>query len=109
MTREEIMKGIRKTIRKVLSNYCDGTWNGLGEATFVEYSEGHNLPQECAEEMECEILSYLSKSSVMLKVDRELPSFRLAVNKSYNDYMLGQEDMLKAGYVAVEPLIKEDM
>ena len=26
--------------------------------------------------------------------DQSLPSVRNAVNKSYNDYMLGQEDML---------------
>jgi len=31
--------------------------------------------------------------------DQGLPSVRNAVNKSYNDYMLGQEDMLKAGFV----------
>ena len=31
--------------------------------------------------------------------DQSLPSVRNAVNKSYNDYMLGQEDMLKAGFV----------
>ena len=27
--------------------------------------------------------------------DQSLPNVRNAVNKSYNDYMLGQEDMLK--------------
>ncbi|MCK5016436.1 MAG: hypothetical protein KAS32_05115 [Candidatus Peribacteraceae bacterium] len=30
--------------------------------------------------------------------DQSLPSARNAVNKSYNDYMLGQEDMLKANF-----------
>ena len=35
--------------------------------------------------------------------DQSLPSVRNAVNKSYNDYMLGQEDMLKAGFVKVIP------
>ena len=33
--------------------------------------------------------------------DQSLPNVRNAVNKSYNDYMLGQEDMLKAGFVKV--------
>ena len=35
--------------------------------------------------------------------DQSLPSVRNAVNKSYNDYMLGQEDMLKEGFVKVIP------
>ncbi len=39
---------------------------------------------------------------VKLEKDQTLPSFRNAVNKSYNDYMLGQEDMLKAGWRKVE-------
>lgn len=39
---------------------------------------------------------------VKLATDQSLPSFRNAVNKSYNDYMLGQEDMLKAGWQKVE-------
>ena len=46
---------------------------------------------------------YLRKANAILAIkelavvdrDAELPSFRNAVNKSYNDYMLGQEDMLK--------------
>ena len=33
--------------------------------------------------------------------DQSLPKVRKAVNESYNDYMLGQEDMLKAGFVKV--------
>ena len=42
---------------------------------------------------------FLSDSSIMeLDENQQLPSFRNAVNKSYNDYMLGQEDMLKAGW-----------
>lgn len=39
---------------------------------------------------------------VKLAEDQSLPSVRNAVNKSYNDYMLGQEDMLKAGWQKVE-------
>jgi hypothetical protein len=34
----------------------------------------------------------------VLAKDQTKPSFRNAVNKSYNDYMLGQEDMVKAGF-----------
>ena len=35
------------------------------------------------------------KDYVKLEKDQSLPSFRNAVNKSYNDYMLGQEDITK--------------
>lgn len=44
----------------------------------------------------------LSLDGIEIRADDEsLPSVRNAVNKSYNDYMLGQEDMLKAGFVKV--------
>ena len=39
--------------------------------------------------------------------DQSLPSFRNAVNKSYNDYMLGQEDMLKARFRKVELEVRD--
>ena len=40
--------------------------------------------------------------------DQGLPSVRNAVNKSYNDYMLGQEDMLKAGFVKCQARPRND-
>ena len=53
-----------------------------------------------------EALSYIAlikeAGYVKLAGDQSLPSFRNAVNKSYNDYMLGQEDMLKAGWQKAE-------
>jgi len=64
-----------------------------------------------------QILIYLHSQGVVIKVDRELPEhwgnkidWR---NKKLNEagkayskvYYVAQEDMLKAGYVAVEPLI----
>ena len=52
------------------------------------------------------ILAYLHSQGVMIKVDRKFRSTRAKVSSSYNDYMLGVEDILDAGYVAVEPLIK---
>lgn len=33
--------------------------------------------------------------------DQSLPNVRNAVNKSYNDYMLGQEDMIKSNFVKI--------
>jgi len=60
-----------------------------------------------------EALSYadqiLSIDGIEIRAkDQSLPSVRNAVNKSYNDYMLGQEDMLKPDsegrvWVKVEP------
>ncbi len=64
------------------------------------------LNQDPPSRLAKEIIEYLHSEGCVLKVERELPSYRNAVNKSYNDYMLGREDMLKAGYVAVEPLIE---
>ncbi|HUX49005.1 MAG TPA: hypothetical protein VMV76_07635 [Dehalococcoidia bacterium] len=38
---------------------------------------------------------FLKHKDVLLRAENQsLPSVRNAVNKSYNDYMLGQEDML---------------
>ena len=60
--------------------------------------EAREYPNEpVAERVTDQILS-----KVEIKADdQSLPSVRNAVNKSYNDYMLGQEDMLKAGFVKV--------
>ena len=44
---------------------------------------------------------------VVIKTDRKFRSTRMKVNSSFNDYMLGIEDVLAAGYVAVAPLILE--
>jgi len=61
------------------------------------------------------ILEFLRSQGVVIKVDRELPD-KNANNTWYDDdlgeagkigWELGVEDMLKAGYVAIEPLIKE--
>ena len=56
------------------------------------------------------VLFFLEKRGVVLKVDRELP-----INTCGDDYdcyeschLIAQEDMLKAGYVATEPIVKEE-
>ena len=60
-----------------------------------------------------EILSYLDSQGVVIKVDRELPfySYRRQ-DEEYLPRQLGykdaQQDMLMAGYEAVEPLIKDE-
>jgi len=53
------------------------------------------------------IMQALNSLVVIPDYEAELPSPRNAVNKSYNDYMLGQEDMLGAGYVKVHKLMEE--
>ena len=59
-------------------------------------------------------LFFLDKRDVVIKVDRELPEYVGTGNSSNLSDRLTialaqevQQDMLKAGYVVVEPLIKE--
>ena len=60
-----------------------------------------------------QILAYLHSQGVVIKVERELPPRYFANRKKMpwvSDYDVEkntQEEMLKAGYVAVEPLIEE--
>ena len=62
--------------------------------------EAREYPNEpIAERVTDDILSI--KGLAIVADDQSLPSVRNAVNKSYNDYMLGQEDMLKANFVKV--------
>jgi hypothetical protein len=43
---------IRADVEKIVEHYCDGTWNGLKRATFIEYfSDGTNGPQELADRL----------------------------------------------------------
>jgi len=96
MTREEIREGIAKRI-----NHNDSLeWCVASEQvrlSCLQKSDG--------------ILSYLHSKGVVIKVDRELP--QCPYNKlSWGDYeqsiyKQGQEDMVKVGYGAFEPLIKE--
>lgn len=60
------------------------------------------------------LLEYLVSQGVVLKVDRELPGRIFKDNQKYNDdyaegYLGAQGDMLKADYVAVEPLIQDSV
>ena len=56
------------------------------------------------------LMKRLSEIGVVIKVDRELPESCHTVKgeHAHGYYEYGQEDMLKAGYVAVEPLIKQE-
>jgi len=71
-----------------------------------EILKDHFFPYTSATE---EIIEYLHSQGVVIKVDRELPKrtwYKDWGGESGEDsYKLALEDM--AGYVAVEPLIKE--
>ena len=57
------------------------------------------------------ILSYLHSQGVVIKVDRELPQITPAEYPVVPEAIVAQrtqQDMLEAGYVAVEPIIEED-
>ena len=45
------MSGVRDAIEKVIVGYCDGTWNGLKDATFVEYRTDGKTPLTCLNEI----------------------------------------------------------
>jgi hypothetical protein len=80
------------------------------EAIFRCCSEINGVPSTCEKKLcsECgfripgveqAVDAILSLEGIaVLDDDQSLPSVRNAVNKSYNDYMLGQEDMLDAGF-----------
>ena len=50
---------IQSDIENIVANYCDGTWNGLENANFVEY-DSH--PQELADEITAYIIKLLIDS-----------------------------------------------
>ena len=90
-TKEAIQEGIAEIIR-------------ANSGSIVEY------PNQVA----FAITQYLRSQGVVKKVDRELPECPC---KPYGDrtwltpdqaiYVEAQQDMLKAGYVATEPLVEE--
>jgi len=98
---EEISEGMRSHLKRFYTR-CFGK---EPEGMAINYLE-HCLENQ----MLC-----LATQGVVLKVERELPicfgGFRSPANQRENDYLLGWNDnkdvMLKAGYVVVEPLVKE--
>lgn len=55
------------------------------------------------------IFSRQSESGVVIKVDREFPKKKTIENhlSSWANWYEGQQDMIEAGYVAVEPLMEK--
>lgn len=80
------------------------------EKIFDEYdSEGDLISQ---------ILLYLHSRRGRIEVDRDVPHHKLFISPAFGEtleqewyirgYQQAQQDMLNAGYVAVEPIIKEE-
>jgi hypothetical protein len=42
---------IKKEIEKIIEDYCDGTYNGLEHANFIEYRSDGKTPQDMANEL----------------------------------------------------------
>lgn len=60
--------------------------------------------------VEEDVIPYLHSQGVVIKVDKKLPTWALAIigdELPNATYKVAQKDMLIAGYVATEPLIKE--
>ena len=94
-TREEIAEGIEEILRQPIRI------DFVNRQKFTDIKRGRS-------ERTVQILRYLHSQGVVIKVDKELPKrFLCAGRTSRESYKLGTEDMLVAGYVAVEPIIKE--
>jgi len=64
----------------------------------------HSLVEDTVKEA----IEFLDSENVVREVDRELPLRFLVVTRSLQEaYEQAERDMLKAGYVAVERLVKE--
>ena len=93
---QEIREGIVSIAKQWFSN------NGFAYQT---------MPNDRS--FEGDLLAYLHSQGVVIKAEKELPEnnfiCNLVTGEKYQDagYRNAQRDMLKAGYVVVEPLIKE--
>jgi len=92
--REEIGEGIRSHLKR----FYKRSFGKEPEEFAIDYLE------HCAKNLEM----FLASEGVVIKVDREL---RVIIGTD-DDYFIGmraeRDNMLKAGYVAVEPLIEEN-
>lgn len=53
------MDNLKQDIENIVAGYCDGTWDGLEDAYFVEYN---NPPQKLADEI-VEYIKSLNENS----------------------------------------------
>lgn len=91
--REEIRGGMERILREELEREMGHSFAGLGAIAC------HRIVKKQQE--------FEDSQGVVIKVDRELPESQHTVKGEHEHgyYEYGQEDMLEAGYVAVEPLI----
>jgi len=93
MTRqEELREGITKL---VADTALDNQWHLVEQIKDYDYKRAD------------QILSYLYSQGVVIKVDRELPEIPFLPRIRQLEFgQIIQQDMLKAVFVAVEPLIE---
>ena len=83
-------------------------WKRQANMAYSDLLDGEKVSdQNIADEYS----KYLHSQGVVIKVERELPKYVVGINAtSEGAKMMAievQEDMLKAGYIAVEPLINK--
>ena len=74
----------------------------------VKYEDISDYDQSTVDFLSEELLGELSKRDVVIKVEKALPENLMAKLASNEAYSEAQQDMLRAGYVAVESLRKEE-
>lgn len=86
----------------------------IKKAHLITIVTDHAFYRRTEEDTVNRILSYLHSQGVVIKVERELPEVPLwairdgiEIKSADIVYKLALQDMLRAGYVATEPLIKE--
>ena len=98
----------REKIREGIEKLTEDRFRSPAEGAGLNWDRSFN--RLLAED----ILSYLHSQGIVIKVDRELPIVpQAAIAPMYDKVFLeginaGQYNMLKAGYVAVEPLVTEE-
>ena len=105
MKQEEIREGIAKKL-------C--LWDGLDWEKLPESGYINSKDRDYYRRQANSIFQDLHSQGCVLRVDRELPKFKLVLSASMGEnsmvqlgYNCNRQDMLKAGYVAVEPIIEE--
>ena len=95
----------------------------IGEGMATSLAEYFGDPTINYDGLRAHIIQYLHSQGVVIKVEKELPKCEITEGQveSYRGtieyglswcgrsaYLAAQNEMLKAGYVAVEPLVKDE-
>ncbi len=94
----------REEIRDGIDLYTDDRCL-YPEKTCISFKENYCIEEEGA--YKC-LMKRLDGLGVVIKVDRELPPFAYVSEQDLNAKTEIQNSILRAGYVATEPLIEEE-